>query len=70
MRRKKYFLVYIASKKNETITGNTTATAKYIDFEAKESHNKTAFPLANIHPHQIEHLKRIIAHGGIGFFIF
>lgn len=33
MRRKKYFLVYIASKKNETITGNTTATAKYIDFE-------------------------------------
>lgn len=33
MKRKKYFLVYIASKKNETITGNTTATAKYIDFE-------------------------------------
>ena len=42
---------------------------KYIDFEAKENHNKTAFPLANIHPHQIAHLKSIIKHGGIGFLI-
>lgn len=42
---------------------------KYIDFEAKENHNKTSFPLANIHPHQIEHLKNIIKHGGIGFLI-
>ncbi len=42
---------------------------KYIDFEAKENHNKTAFPLANIHPHQIEHLRKIINHGGIGFLI-
>ncbi len=42
---------------------------KYIDFEAKENHNKTAFPLANIHPHQIEHLDKIIKHGGIGFLI-
>ena len=42
---------------------------KYIDFEAKENHNKTSFPLANIHPHQISHLERIIHHGGIGFLI-
>ena len=42
---------------------------KYIDFEAKENHNKTAFPLKNIHPHQIDHLKSIIEHGGIGFLI-
>lgn len=42
---------------------------KYIDFEAKENHNKTSFPLANIHPHQIEHLDKIIKHGGIGFLI-
>jgi len=42
---------------------------KYIDFEAKENHNKTAFPLANIHPHQMSHLKSIIKHGGIGFLI-
>ncbi len=42
---------------------------KYIDFEAKENHNKTAFPLRNIHRHQMEHLKNIIKHGGIGFLI-
>lgn len=41
----------------------------YIDFEAKETVNKTSFPLQNIHPHQIEHLKRVVKHGGIGFLI-
>lgn len=42
---------------------------KYIDFEAKETANKTSFPLANIHHHQIEHLRKITKHGGIGFII-
>lgn len=42
---------------------------KYIDFEAKETMLKQFFPLRNIHSHQIEHLKKIIAHGGIGFLI-
>ncbi len=42
---------------------------KYIDFEAKESHSKTSFPLKNIHPHQMSHLESIIKHGGIGFLI-
>ena len=41
---------------------------KYIDFEAKETAKKS-FPLANIHKHQIEHLRKIINHGGIGFII-
>lgn len=41
----------------------------YIDFEAKENHNKTSFPLANIHPHQYNHLMNIYRHGGIGFLI-
>ena len=41
---------------------------KYIDFEAKETSN-ISFPLANIHKHQIEHLRKIIVHGGIGFII-
>jgi recombination protein U len=39
----------------------------YIDFEAKETQNKTSFPLKNIHPHQIEHLIRVDSHGGISF---
>ena len=41
----------------------------YIDFEAKETKNKTAFPLANIHKHQIKHLENITRHGGIGFIV-
>lgn len=40
-----------------------------IDFEAKETKSKTSFPFKNIHPHQIEHLKRVLQHGGIGFII-
>lgn len=43
--------------------------AKYIDFEAKETKSLTSFPLSNIHKHQIEHLKLIYKHGGIGFII-
>ena len=42
---------------------------KYIDFEAKETTNKTAFPLGNIHKHQIKHLENIKRHGGIAFLI-
>ncbi len=42
---------------------------KYIDFEAKEVASKTAFPLYNIHDHQIKHLENIYRHGGIGFII-
>ncbi len=40
---------------------------QYIDFEAKETINKTSFPLQNIHTHQIEHLNRTHKHGGISF---
>ena len=41
----------------------------YIDFEAKSCHSKTSFPLSNIPLQQIEHLERVIAHGGIAFFL-
>ena len=42
---------------------------KHIDFEAKETNNKTSFPLSNIHTHQIEHLISIKNHGGISFLL-
>lgn len=41
----------------------------YIDFEAKETQNKTSFPLKNFHDHQIEHLKNCRKQGGICFAI-
>lgn len=42
---------------------------KYIDFEAKETNNKSCFPLENIHNHQINHLRNINENGGICFLI-
>lgn len=42
---------------------------RYIDFEAKESKSRTSFVLANIHPHQIEHMRKCAQHGGISFLI-
>ena len=42
---------------------------KYIDFEAKETLNKTSFPLHNIHPHQIEHIRGVLYQNGIVFLI-
>lgn len=41
---------------------------KYIDFEAKEC-SKGSFPFRNIHEHQIDHLEKVIEHGGIAFLI-
>lgn len=42
---------------------------RYIDFEAKETKSKSIFPLHNIHVHQLEHLQKIIDHGGIAFIL-
>ncbi|WP_367008014.1 Holliday junction resolvase RecU [Staphylococcus capitis subsp. urealyticus] len=39
----------------------------YIDFEAKETKNKTSFPLNNIHAHQVEHMKNTYLQKGIVF---
>ena len=48
---------------------NGIYNGKYIDFEAKETKSKTSFTLDNIHPHQIEHLKKIEKHHGIAFLL-
>ncbi|BFL78542.1 Holliday junction resolvase RecU [Staphylococcus hominis subsp. novobiosepticus] len=41
----------------------------YIDFEAKETKNKTSFPLNNIHDHQVEHMKSCFLQKGIVFLL-
>ena len=56
-------------EKQSTTDYNGVYQGRYIDFEAKNTKNKTSFPLANISSHQIEHLKSVIHHGGIAFFI-
>jgi recombination protein U len=37
--------------------------------EAKQTANKTSFPLSNIKPHQIEYLSKFAKLGGIAFFL-
>ena len=56
-------------KTPSTTDYNGLYKGKYIDFEAKETINEKGFPLRNIHKHQIEHLRKIINHGGIAFLI-
>ncbi len=42
----------------------------YLDFEAKETKNKTSFPLQNIHEHQVTHMQSVALQKGIVFFVF
>lgn len=56
-------------QKSSTTDYNGIYRGKYIDFEVKETRNKTLFPLANIHEHQIEHLQSVLDHGAISFLI-
>ena len=48
---------------------NGVCEGHYIDFEAKSTRSKTSFPLANIPPQQIEHLKKVLEQKGIAFFL-
>ncbi|KRO03472.1 Holliday junction-specific endonuclease [Levilactobacillus paucivorans] len=41
----------------------------YLDFDAKETKNKSSFPLKNFHQHQIDHMRACTAQGGICFAI-
>lgn len=52
-----------------TLDYNGVVNGKYIEFDAKETKNKTSFPLSNIHPHQLEHIKKVIYFKGIVFLI-
>lgn len=56
-------------KTPSTTDYNGIYRGRYIDFDAKESKSTTSFPYSNIHPHQLNHLKAIITHGGIAFLI-
>lgn len=56
-------------KRASTTDYNGIYKGRYVDFEAKETKNKTSFPLQNFHDHQISHMKACHNHGGIVFVI-
>src|SRR5690554_6854322 len=56
-------------KQASTTDYNGIYKGKYIDFEAKETRNKTSFPLQNFHEHQIQHMSDVVAQQGICFVI-
>ena len=56
-------------KSPSTTDYNGVYKGYYLDFEAKETRNKTMFVFANIHEHQIKHLQSVIKQDGIAFFI-
>ncbi|MFV8828323.1 Holliday junction resolvase RecU [Alkalihalobacterium sp. APHAB7] len=56
-------------KQASTTDYNGVYRGRHIDFEAKETRNKTSFPLQNFHLHQIEHMKQVLDQQGICFII-
>lgn len=54
-------------RQSSTTDYNGVYKGLYLDFEAKETKNKTAIPLSNFHEHQIVHMKRCIQQQGITF---
>ena len=56
-------------KEQSTLDYNGLYRGKYIEYEAKVTKNRTAFPLHNIHDHQIKHIRNILKHHGIVFLI-
>ena len=56
-------------EKQSTTDYNGVLNGRYIDFEAKSTKQKVSFPLANIPSQQIEHLSKVLEHGGIAFFL-
>ncbi|MCL7745957.1 Holliday junction resolvase RecU [Halalkalibacter alkaliphilus] len=56
-------------KQASTTDYNGVYKGHYLDFEAKETKNKTSFPLQNFHKHQIEHMKQVQQQNGIAFVI-
>ena len=56
-------------EKKSTLDYSGIYHEKYIEFDAKETNSKTSFPIANIHMHQIEHIKNVLFFNGIVFLI-
>lgn len=56
-------------KTPSTTDYNGVYRAKALDFEAKETQSRTAFALAYLHQHQIDHMRSVLRHGALTFMI-
>ena len=56
-------------EESSTTDYNGVYKGKYIDFEAKETNSKTAFPLNNLQENQLLHIENVIKNGGVSFLI-
>lgn len=56
-------------KEASTTDYNGIYRGHYLDFEAKETKNKTSLPLTNFHDHQILHMKACLEQQGIVFIL-
>ena len=59
----------IAQQSTVDYTGIIAPKGQGIAFDAKETKNKTSFPLKNIHQHQLNFLNLFEELGGIAFFL-
>jgi|APSaa5957512535_1039671.scaffolds.fasta_scaffold16416_3 recombination protein U len=58
----------VAQKSTVDYTGLIEG-GEYLAFDAKETQNKTSFPLRNIHQHQLNYLELVEDLGGTAFFL-
>ncbi|MCK8616902.1 Holliday junction resolvase RecU [Fructobacillus sp. M158] len=56
-------------QKPSTTDYNGVYQGRYLDFDAKETKNKTSFPMKNVHEHQVQHLANVVSQGGVGFLL-
>ena len=68
-RRGKAKIVEAYYRTPSTTDYNGLYKGRYIDFEAKQTQNRTRFPKYLVQEHQIRHLEKVHEQGGIGFFI-
>ena len=68
-KRSKAKIVEAYYKIPSTIDYSGVYRGYHLDFEAKETRSKTAFPFQSIHQHQIDYIDNVIRHGGISFVI-
>jgi len=54
-------------KQASTTDYNGVYKGKYLDFEAKETKQKTSFPFSNFHQHQLKHMEAVLEQKGIAF---